>query len=75
MGEFKAGISSTFVRQDNYWKEGLPYADAVETFSIPDPVARMNALFAGEIHLAISVDPKSIPLFEMTPSVEVNDLV
>ena len=71
MGEFKAGISSTFVRQDNYWKEGLPHADAVETFSIPDPVARMNALFAGEIHMAINIDAKSIPLFEMTPSVEV----
>ncbi len=71
MGEFKAGISSTFVRHEIYWRDGYPHADEVETFSIPDPVARMNALFAGEIHLAISIDAKAVPLFEVTPSVEI----
>ena len=71
MGEFKAGISSTFVRHENYWRDGLPHADAVETFSIPDPVARANALLAGEIHAAFSVDAKTVPLFEMSPNVEI----
>lgn len=54
------GIRSVFKRHPNYWKEGRPYVDEVETFAISDPVARINALLAGEINIMNAVDPKQV---------------
>ena len=68
--EFKPGIRSVFDRHGNYWSDGKPYVDAVETFSIPDAVARMNALLSGEIEAGNSLDAKSVPLVDMVDNVE-----
>jgi peptide/nickel transport system substrate-binding protein len=54
---FKAGHGCLVTRNPNYFKSGLPYVDEVENFSIPDNVARANALLAGEIHLISILDP------------------
>ncbi len=64
MGEFHPGERALFVRNDSYWAADQVYLDAIETFSIPDSVARLNALLAGEIHFAVGVDIKSLPLLE-----------
>ncbi|MBM3600829.1 MAG: ABC transporter substrate-binding protein [Alphaproteobacteria bacterium] len=54
------GIRSVFKRHPNYWKSGRPYVDEVESFAIADPVARINALLAGEINAMITVEPKQV---------------
>lgn len=69
--EFKPGIRSVFVRNENYWRDPYPFVDAVEMFSIPDPVARVNALMSGEVEAVISVDAKSIPLLKMSDNIEI----
>jgi peptide/nickel transport system substrate-binding protein len=69
--EFSAGIRSVFERNPNYWRNGMPYVDAVETFSIPDPVARLNALLAGEVEAVNSLDAKAVPLIDLSSNVEV----
>ena len=57
---FKPGHGCLVERNPNYWKSGLPYVDEVESFSIPDNIARVNALLAGDIHLMDTLDPMLI---------------
>ena len=68
--EWKPGIQAVFVRNENYFKEGLPYLDRVKTFSIPDVVARINTLLAGEIEVAAALDAKSVPIIKMAKNAE-----
>jgi peptide/nickel transport system substrate-binding protein len=58
--EFKPGVRSIAVRNDNYWKPGRPYLDEIEYVGIADEPARVNALLAGELDLIGTVNPRSI---------------
>jgi peptide/nickel transport system substrate-binding protein len=58
--EFKPGVRSIAVRNDNYWKPGRPYLDEIEFVGIGDETARVNALLAGELDLIGTVNPRSI---------------
>lgn len=69
--EFKPGMHMIAVRNPNYWKNGLPYLDEVETFSIPDPVARTSALMTGEVHLVEDFDQKMYKKVKANPNVTV----
>jgi ABC-type transport system substrate-binding protein len=40
------------VRNENYWREGLPYLDSIEFRPIPDTTLRLNALVTGDIDIA-----------------------
>ena len=33
----------------DYWQSGLPYLNELQLVSIPDPTARFDALFGGEV--------------------------
>ena len=54
--EFKPGVRSLGVRNDNYWKPGRPYLDEVELIGIQDEPARVNALLSGDVQLILAVD-------------------
>jgi peptide/nickel transport system substrate-binding protein len=58
--EFRPGVRSVAVRNDNYWKPGRPYLDEIEYVGIADEPARVNALLAGELDLIGTVNPRSI---------------
>jgi peptide/nickel transport system substrate-binding protein len=58
--EFRPGVRSIAVRNDNYWKPNRPYLDEIEYVGIGDESARINALLAGELDLVGSVNPRSI---------------
>ncbi|PPC74030.1 ABC transporter substrate-binding protein [Pokkaliibacter plantistimulans] len=62
--EFKPGVRSVAVRNENYWKPGLPYLDQIEFIAIPDEPSRVNALLAGEVHVINNVDPRSTKRIE-----------
>ena len=47
--EWVSGSHISMVRNDDYWREGLPYLDKVIVKIIPDAMARILALEAGEI--------------------------
>ena len=55
---FEPGVKSVHKRNENYWREGANL-DAIEITAITDPVARVNALIAGDIQLATQIDPKA----------------
>ena len=58
--EFKPGVRSIAVRNENYWKPGRPYLDEIELVGITDESARVNALLAGQLDLVQAVSPRSI---------------
>lgn len=60
LGEFEPGMYSVFERHPNYYREGLPYLDEVEIFSIPDNFSRLNALHSGEIDLMSGLEASMI---------------
>ena len=65
--EFKPGVRSVVVRNDNYWKPGKPYLDEIEFVGIGDESARVNALLSGGIELVGSVNPRSVARIIGTP--------
>ncbi len=68
--EFKPGVRSLHVRNDDYWRDG-PNADEIEIFAITDKVARTSALLSGDIDLMAQLDPKAIKQVESTSGVGV----
>lgn len=68
MESFQPGIKSVHKRNENYWREGA-YLDACEITAITDPVARVNALVAGDVQLAASIDPKAFRQVESADGV------
>lgn len=52
---FKPGVSSTGIKNKNYWKPGLPYLDEVELLGITDQAARVNALSAGDLDMISTI--------------------
>lgn len=70
--EFKPGVRSVHVRNDNYWNdEAGPYIDEFEVFGITDNVARVNALISGDVQMMGNLDPKAVPQVEAAEGVEV----
>ncbi len=65
--EFKPGVRSVVVRNDNYWKPGKPYLDEIEFVGIGDESARVNALLSGGMDLVSSVNPRSVARVAGTP--------
>ena len=52
------GSEYTFVRNDDYWGDPLPY-DSVKFLLLPDETARVNALRSGQINASIFNNPAS----------------
>ena len=66
--EFKPGIRSIHVRNEDYWREGANI-DELELFAITESTARVNALLAGNVHLISNLDPKAIKIVESSDNV------
>lgn len=64
---FEPGLKSIHVRNENYWREGANL-DALELTAITDPIARVNALLAGDVQLILNIDAKGIRLVERNPN-------
>ncbi|MFN3986915.1 MAG: ABC transporter substrate-binding protein [Rhodocyclaceae bacterium] len=69
--EFRPGERSIAVRNEEYWKPGLPYLDEIESFAIPDEGARINALLSGDVQLINPVNPRSAGRISGTDGFEV----
>ncbi len=68
MESFQPGVKSVHKRNKNYWREGANL-DAIEITGITDPVARVNALIAGDVQLITQVDSKAFRQVESADNV------
>ena len=68
--EFDPGVRSVAVRNPDYFKETGPYLNSFEFFAISDNNARVNALLSGDVHLAGSVNARSLRRMEGQPHVD-----
>lgn len=59
----------TLVRNENYWKKGLPYLDKIVVKIIKDANTRFSALRAGEIQMMYDLPPEMVPMIQKTPGV------
>lgn len=60
-----------YVRNENYWKEGLPYLDSIEIRYIPDNNTALNSFLAKEIDVAIKMPGDIIADYEGTADFEI----
>ena len=64
--EHETGTKVSFERNPEYFKEGLPYADAVEALIIPDGATRIAALRSGQINVFPAASPRVLEEFNRT---------
>jgi len=69
--DFTPGQRASFVRFENYHKEGRPYPDALEIIEFKDQFARVSALLAGQIDLANAILPEQAGLLRDKSAVRV----
>jgi peptide/nickel transport system substrate-binding protein len=67
---FKAGERSLFTKNPDYWETGKPYVDEIESISIPDDAARLNALKSGEIDLLEFLSFSQAKALKSSPTVK-----
>ncbi len=69
--EFKPGIRSMAIRNENYFLDGRPYMEEQELIGIADDSARLNALYSGDIHMVDSVALASVDDVRTRKGVEI----
>lgn len=65
--EFTPGVHTVVVKNEHYWKPGLPHLDEIELIGISDEPARVNALLSGDVQLINQVTPQSAARIKGTP--------
>lgn len=70
LSEYKPGIRSVHVRNEDYWREPAK-PDQIELFAIGDDAARMNALIAGDADMISNLDAKAAPMVDKADGVVV----
>ncbi len=68
METFQPGVKSISKRNENYWRKPAN-VDAIEITAITDPVARVNALIAGDMNIVTNIDPKAFRQIESADGV------
>jgi peptide/nickel transport system substrate-binding protein len=66
-----AGERTTWIRNPDYWMDGLPYPDDMLFLFIPSPEGRAEALKAGTIDMIADLEATSIPGLQAHPDTTV----
>jgi len=67
---FEPGVRALTKRNPNHWRTDRGLVDSVETLAINDPVARLNALLSGRIHIMSRPDPHIASSIEKNPKLQ-----
>ncbi|AMM16558.1 ABC transporter substrate-binding protein [Burkholderia sp. PAMC 28687] len=69
--DFSPGVRTVGVKNEKYWKPGLPHLDEIELIGIGDESARVNALLSGDVQLINAVSPRSTERIKTSPGFKV----
>lgn len=64
---FSAGLQSTFVRNEHYWRPGQPYLDTLVLINFAEDDARINALLSSQVD---AIDQVPVALVDVLRSDE-----
>jgi peptide/nickel transport system substrate-binding protein len=67
---FTAGQQSTFVKNTNYWKTGLPYVDTLTIIDFADNASLQNALVANQVDAAGALEGAQLKVLSTNSSVK-----
>ncbi len=70
---WEPGIRSAGKRNPNYFKEGKPYFDEVETLHVADVAARMSAIRSDEVDVIDEPDLKLVDRLQKSPGLAVHE--
>jgi peptide/nickel transport system substrate-binding protein len=65
--EWKPGVHIKMKKNKNYWVKGIPYVDELLIRILIDPVARLNALKAGDVDITHNLPVSDILQYQKTP--------
>ena len=71
---FNAGVSSSFERNENHWRDDVAFVDTCEMLAVVDPNARTTALVSGDVHAIDKVDLKAAGLLGRKPGVNIQSI-
>ena len=66
---FTPGQRSTFVRNGNYWKPGLPYLDTVTIIDFADNASLQNALVSNQVDAVGALEGAQLKALSTNPNV------
>ncbi len=72
--DWQPGLRSATRRNPNYFKEGKPYFDEVETIHVADVAARTNALQTGSVDVMDDPELKTIHLLEKNKDLVIQEV-
>ena len=64
VSEFQRDVVIKYVKNNNYWRKGMPYLDGIEVQAIPDPMVASAKLEAGEVDMLGTTSPQIILDFQ-----------
>jgi peptide/nickel transport system substrate-binding protein len=68
---FSAGQRSVFVKNENYWENGKPFADQLVIIDFPDDTARTNALLGGQVEAINNLPAAQVASVRGNPNLRV----
>ncbi|WP_336157934.1 ABC transporter substrate-binding protein [Amycolatopsis sp. VC5-11] len=68
---FTAGLQSTFVRNEHYWRPGQPYLDRLSLINFADDDARINALLSSQVDAIDQVPVALVDVLRSDPRIQV----
>ncbi len=71
---WEPGVRSATKRNPNYFKEGRPYFDEVETLHVADVGARTSALRDGTVDAIDDPEPQTLHLLEKVPNLQIREV-
>jgi len=74
LSEWEPGVRAATKRNPNYFKEGKPYFDEVETLHVADVGARTSALRDGSVDAIDDPEPQTLHLLEKVPNLVIREV-
>src|SRR3954470_15529734 len=68
---FSPGQRSVFVKNENYWEKGKPFADQLVIIDFPDNTARTNALLGGQVEAINNLPAAQVASVKGNPNLKV----